>query len=293
MSSPGTAARLLESKSIIVTGAGRGLGRAYAMHAAAEGAAVVVNDVDGEAAESVVEEIRTRGGSAVVCARSVADWAEARELVGLCVDQFGTVDGVVNNAGVISIREPEDEEEASIRSVVEVNLIGSAFVGTHAMKVMIDRRRGSIVNATSSAQLGIHQLGIYGATKGALASITYSWAMDLAKHNVRVNAYSPVASTYMTSLSPIPVSGVPTPEENAAAVTYLLSDLTSDITGQVVQRRGNTLAVMAHPDYTNHVVESDDWTSDMVVDRFGPTLRSGLQPVGDPRLRDAVRQLNA
>lgn len=284
---------VLAQKSVIITGAGRGLGRAYAVHAASEGAAVVVNDIDGAAAEEVVARIHSDGGMAIVSTHSVSDWNAARDLVASCLTAFGRLDGVVNNAGVISICEPADEDESSIRSTVEVNLVGSAFVGTHAMRVMTAQRSGSIVNATSSAQLGIHQLGIYGATKGALASLTYGWAIDLAKHNVRVNAYSPVASTDMTSRSPIPVTGVPTPEDNAAVVTYLLSDLASDVTGQVVQRRGTTLTVMQHPDYSDHVVDSATWTTEDVVRLLGPVLRSGRQPVGDPRIRDSVPSLSS
>jgi hypothetical protein len=97
----------------------------------------------------------------------------------------------------------------------------------------------------------------------------------------------------MTSRSPIPVSGVPTPEDNAAIVSYLLSDLASDVTGQVVARRGRALTLMTHPDYIEHAVESGAWTTDEVSELFGPTLRAERQPVGDPRLRDAVMRLNA
>jgi len=276
---------ILEGKVVIVTGAGAGLGRAYAEHAASEGAAVVVNDIDGETSAETVRSIEDRGGRAIASDHDVADWKAAEALVALAHEEFQGLDGLVNNAGVLSICEPGEETEASIRQQIEVNLMGAAFVGTHAIYAMRAAGGGSIVNATSAAQMGISKISTYGATKGALASLTYGWALDLRSANIRVNGYAPVASTQMTSRSPIPVSGVPTPAENAATVSYLLSDASVGITGQVVQRRGTELVVMSHPDYTDHQATAGDWDTDSVIAHFDPVLRAGLQPVGDPRLR--------
>jgi NAD(P)-dependent dehydrogenase (short-subunit alcohol dehydrogenase family) len=279
--------RILLGSSIIVTGAGDGLGRAYAIHAASEGASVLVNDVDGARAESVVSEITANGGIAVASVQTVADWDSAGKIVEAALAAFGKLDGLVNNAGVISIKEPAAEEEDSLRATVEVNLLGSLFVGTHVIRVLTAQQHGVIVNITSSAQLGIHQLGAYGATKGALASLTYGWSSDLASFNVRVNAYSPTADTQMTRRSPVPVGDAPSSESNAPIVSYLLSDLARDISGQIVQRRGNSLVVMAHPDMTDHSVTVEEWTTERVATQFGPVLRLGRQPVGDPRFRES------
>jgi NAD(P)-dependent dehydrogenase (short-subunit alcohol dehydrogenase family) len=277
---------VLAGKAVIVTGAGTGLGRAYAQHATAEGAAVVVNDIHGDKAAETVRSIESNGGTAIASNHDVADWAAAEELVQLCQKEFGALNGLVNNAGVISIRDPDEETEDSIRQVVTVNLMGATFVGTHAIRAMRTGQGGSIVNATSSAQMGISRLGIYGATKGALASLTYGWALDLAPANIRVNAYAPQASTQMTNHSPIiSVSDVPMPYENAAVVSYLLSDHAAGISGQVIQRRGPDLIVMSHPDITEYRAHADTWDSGAVLTRFDPLLRDGLQPVGDPRLR--------
>jgi NAD(P)-dependent dehydrogenase (short-subunit alcohol dehydrogenase family) len=276
---------ILAGKAVVVTGAGAGLGRAYAEHAAAEGAAVVVNDIAAERAADTVRSIEGNGGRAVASDHDVADWAAAEQLIRLCQNEFGRVDGLVNNAGVISICEPDEETETSIRQVVTVNLMGAAFVGTHAIAAMRAGGGGSIVNATSSAQMGLSRLGVYGATKGALASLTYGWALDLQGANIRVNAYSPVASTQMTDHSPIHLSDIPSAEENAAAVSYLLSDAASGITGQVIQRRGGDLSVMSHPDFTDQRVSAHSWDTPTVIERFDPVLRAGLQPVGDPRVR--------
>jgi NAD(P)-dependent dehydrogenase (short-subunit alcohol dehydrogenase family) len=271
---------VLDGKAVIVTGAGQGLGRAYALDAAAEGASVVVNDIDAVAAETVAAEIAGDGGRAVPVVGSVADWDRAGDLVAVCLKEYGAVDGLVNNAGVLNLTPPWDESEMSIRRVVEVNLLGALFVGTHALRAMVDQGSGSIVNITSSAQLGLSTMGTYGATKGALASLTYSWSVDLGGYSIRVNAYAPVARTAMADMSPVLPPDIPDPADNAAIVTYLLSDLSDGITGQVIQRRGNRLVVLAHPRLTEHGAEADAWTVDTVVDRFDPVLRQHQEPVG-------------
>lgn len=271
---------VLDGKAVIVTGAGQGLGRAYALDAAAEGASVVVNDISAAAAEQVAAEIAGAGGSAVPVVGSVADWDRAGDLVAVCLKEYGAVDGLVNNAGILNLTPPWDESEMSIRRVVEVNLLGALFVGTHAVRAMTDQGSGSIVNMTSSAQLGLSTMGTYGATKGALASLTYSWSVDLGGYFIRVNAYSPVARTAMAEMSPVLPPDIPDPADNAAIVTYLLSDLSDGITGQVIQRRGNRLVLLAHPRLTEHGVEADAWTVATVVDQFDPVLRQHQEPVG-------------
>jgi NAD(P)-dependent dehydrogenase (short-subunit alcohol dehydrogenase family) len=271
---------VLDGKAVIVTGAGRGLGRAFALDAGAQGASVVVNDIDADAAEKVAVEIAESGGQAVASVGSVADWERAAELVATCLKEYGAVDGLVNNAGVLNLTPPWSETEESIRRVVEVNLLGALFVGTHAVRAMIDQGSGSIVNITSSAQLGLGTMGTYGATKGALASLTYSWSVDLGAYFVRVNAYAPVARTAMAEMSPVLPLDIPAPADNAAIVTYLLSDLSDGITGQVIQRRGNRLVVLAHPRLTEHGADANDWTVETVVDRFESVLRQHQEPVG-------------
>jgi NAD(P)-dependent dehydrogenase (short-subunit alcohol dehydrogenase family) len=271
---------VLDGKAVIVTGAGQGLGRAYALDAAAEGASVVVNDIDAAAAEKVAGEIAGGGGRAVPVVGSVGDWDRAGDLVAVCLKEYGALDGLVNNAGVLNLTRPWDESEMSIRRVVEVNLLGALFVGTHAVRAMMDQGSGSIVNITSSAQLGLSTMGTYGATKGALASLTYSWSVDLGGYFIRVNAYAPVARTAMADMSPVLPPDIPDPADNAAIVTYLLSDLSDGISGQVIQRRGDRLVVLAHPRLTEHGAEADAWTVDAVVEEFDPVLRQHQEPVG-------------
>jgi NAD(P)-dependent dehydrogenase (short-subunit alcohol dehydrogenase family) len=277
----------LDGKRIIVTGAGDGLGRAYAVYLAAQGARVVVNDVDAARAAAVAGEITAAGGTAAPAGYSVAQWDGAARIVQLCVSEFGAVDGLVNNAGVIRVEDPWTADEASVMAMISVNLAGTVFAGVHAIRQMIAQGGGAIVNITSSAQLGLPKLAVYGATKGAIASLTYSWALDTAPHGIRVNAYSPVAETAMTTHNPLPRAGLPSPADNAPVVAYLLSDLCSDVTGQVIQRRGDNLVIMTHPDLTHYTAPAHPATIQTLHASFGPVLRAGTQPVGDPRVRSS------
>ncbi|MCU1487017.1 MAG: short-chain dehydrogenase [Actinomycetia bacterium] len=280
----------LTGKAVVITGAGGGLGRAYALHAGAAGGQVIVNDVDGERADAVVAEIRTLGGTAFPSANSVTEWEGAAAIVADCRDAFGRIDGLVNNAGVNLEGGQGGDDEHRLRLTVEVNLLGALFVGEHAITAMKAQRSGSIVNISSAAHLGIPGVAAYGATKGALASLTYCWALDLRAHGVRVNGYLPQGQTpgshavedeRLVAL----VQGQPTPEDNAALVTYLLGDASAGVTGQVIARWNDSLVVLAPPDLTEHGVAADAWPTDVVEGRFDPVLRSGLQPLGDPRFR--------
>lgn len=271
----------LEGKAVVITGAGRGLGRAYAIAAAEEGASVVVNDIDEAGAASTVSEIVAGDGVAIANNDSVATWAGAEGIIASCQDAFGSVDGLVNNAGVVSMDDPWDVEEASSRQMLKVNVLGAFQVGTHAIRAMRAGAGGAIVNCTSSAQLGISRLALYGATKAAHAALTYGWALDVAASGIRVNAFSPVADTYMSHLGGVEPGVLPDPSINAPAVTYLLSDLSADITGQVVQfRPPDTLEVVAHPMMTGHKAAFEQPTAASVAERFGPVLRAHEQPNG-------------
>jgi NAD(P)-dependent dehydrogenase (short-subunit alcohol dehydrogenase family) len=270
---------MLEGKVVIITGAARGLGRAYALDAAREGAAVVVNDID-PVVRCVAEDITAAGGQATVSEDSVATWAGAKAIIASAVDRFGRLDGLVNNAGVIHHRPPWEESEETVRDSIDVNVLGSIFTGIHAMKVMMEQKSGSIVNNSSAGALGAPRRAVYAAAKGALASLTYAWALDLAPHGIRVNAFSSVAETGMSQNNPVPLHGLPTPEHNAPVVTYLLSDASDGITGQVVQHYRNGFMVLSHPDFTDHFAAVTALSAAGVAASFGPVLRAGMQRVG-------------
>jgi NAD(P)-dependent dehydrogenase (short-subunit alcohol dehydrogenase family) len=272
---------LLDGKAIVVTGAARGLGKAYALEAVREGASVVVNDLDEAEVQAVVDEITAAGGKAAGYAASVVSWDGARGIVEHCLERFGKLDGLVNNAGILHAALPHEEDEARVRAIVEVNLLGAIYVGAHALRVMAQQGHGAIVNNTSSSHYGVPGLASYSATKGALASLTYSWAVDMLPFGVRVNAFAPSALTRMSTQSGNPKAlKAPSIEHNVPAVIYLLSDAAEGITGQVVQLRGDDLIVVAHPSLTDAKASAEKWTPSLVATRFGPVLRANIQPLG-------------
>ncbi|MEV1118977.1 SDR family oxidoreductase [Actinosynnema sp. NPDC049800] len=272
---------ILDGKAVIVTGAGRGLGEAYARHAATAGARVVVNDVEG--APSVVASIVDAGGEAVAHTGSVTDPAVAQALVDLCASSFGRVDGLVNNAGVTHFAEPWEDEPDVLRSVVEVNVLGTMYCGTAAAKVM---RGGSIVNVVSGAMLGRAGAAAYSASKGAVASLTLSWAGSLAARDVRVNAVAPLAWTPMMDLDPRAEeisSRDQTPDRMAPLVTYLLSDLAGGVTSQLIRFLPDKLHVISQYAVKQPVLTRDSWDVDAIAAAFDSDLTP--EPPGRARWR--------
>jgi len=252
----------LGGKAIVVTGAGRGLGEAYARSLAAAGAAVVVNDVDGPAADAVAASIAAAGGRAVADAHTVADMAESAEIVEAAVATFGRLDGLVNNAGVFYVAAPEDDDPVRATSMVRTNLLGTLYCGLHAIRHMVRQGTGGvIINDTSGAQAGMSRRGVYGATKGATASLTYSWALDLRRHGIRVNAISPIARTAMVDYGVARgESGTDWPPAHVAPlVTYLMSDDASEVTGQVIRLDGAALSLQSRPGARRWTATADRW----------------------------------
>ncbi len=286
----------LEGKAIVITGAGRGIGAAYARAAAALGARVVVNDRDAAAAEEVAAGIRATGAAAVSHPCDVAQWEPARALVERCVQEFGAIDGLVNNAGVFRMERIHEMTEAACRMTLEVNVLGTMFPSAHAIGHMQRAGRGAIVNVTSGAQMGLVAMGAYGASKGAVASLTYAWAADLPAGTIRVNAVSPSGATQMgehnvgyyrdrgQTIAPNPN----TPEDNAPLVCYLLSDAAAGVHGQVVRIHGRKLALVSHPAVLEPVQEHPSaWTSDAIEEAFARVFCAHLQPVGLRHVRQS------
>lgn len=275
-----------DGKAVVITGAGRGLGRAYAMLAAGKGARVVVNDIDAAAAAETVQAIRDAGGDAVAEGSDIGTWDGAGALVGACVERFGRIDGLVNNAGLFYLSRPQDERPERMRAIVEVNVLGPAFCGVHALRHMLAQDAGAIVNVTSGAHAGISDQAMYGATKGAVASLTYAWAVDVAGTGVRVNAVSPIAKSRMYDAMLAykgPEKSRDTtirPEHNAAPVVFLLSDAAAGINGQVVRISPPRLSLVAHPSEAPGHAMADRWTVEDVRRAFAADLKDSLQPLG-------------
>src|SRR5262249_15188446 len=144
------------------------------------------------------ENILKHGGRAVASGHSVSEPAQAQEIVELCVSEFGSIDGLVNNAGLNYEALPWEEEPDRVAQLVEVHVVGVMYTGIAAVKAMMRQGRGgAIVNVSSGASLGQRKLGVYAASKGAVASLTYSWALDLEEAGIRVNAVCPLAHTRM------------------------------------------------------------------------------------------------
>ena len=275
--------RLLSGKSVIITGAGRGLGQAYAIAMAAEGASMMVNDIDGAEAERTVATITANGGTAIANGDSVSEWTAAKRIVDQCVRSFGAVDVLVNNAALFYGASIWETPERDFDTLVSVNLKGSFNMAHHALEHMVPRKSGSILNVTSGAQMGMERCSIYAATKAGIAGFTYSWALELAPRNIRVNAVSPGATTRMTQTTRRmghPTGGAPPPETNAPLVVFLASDAASHITGQVLRLSGTTLSIYAPPALHRSSSKTNGWTVNDLRKDFHRTMNAYLRPIG-------------
>lgn len=241
----------LQGLATIVTGAAGGLGLAYARDLARRGARLVLNDLDPAALGEAVESVRAAGGVAVAVCADVAEWSTGELLVRRCVEEFGRVDGLVNNAGVLHVAGPAEEDPARFRAALEVNVAGSYTCGIHALRQMLAQGSGSVVNISSGAAYGFPGLAAYGATKAAVLGMTRSWALDVEGTPVRCNAVMPVGATRMAhsaaswvrSVSGTWPAGEVPPERPASVVAYLLDDVSAGINGHVVGYDGHRLSV--------------------------------------------------
>jgi NAD(P)-dependent dehydrogenase (short-subunit alcohol dehydrogenase family) len=199
-----------DGRAVIVTGAGRGVGRSHALLFAARGARVVVADLGGDLdgsgasngpADEVVKEIEAAGGEAVACYASVADEAGAAAIVEAAMDSFGRVDVVVNNAGIAAPLDwIENLTPADYRRMVEVHHLGTVYVTKAAWPHMVAAGYGRVVNTTSEGATGtVPKNSSYGSAKGAVLGFTRSVAIDGARHGIRVNAVLPRANTRMAA----------------------------------------------------------------------------------------------
>ncbi len=264
----------LKGHAVVITGAGQGLGAAYARAAGAAGAQVVVNDINAASAETVAEEIRQAGGLAVAEPRDIRDFAAAEALIQRCISEFGAITGLVNNAALFVDVPFEQSTTDQVRALLEVNVVGLFNCARAAVGPMLSQGRGSIVNVTSGAHTGQPGLSTYGATKGAVASFTYGWSGELRDRGVRVNAVSPMASTPMSHNNP----ALARAETIAPAVLFLLSDRAKDITGQIVRLTGKHLSIMCHPANRAPVLEREVWTLETVAEAFETTLAANQLP---------------
>jgi NAD(P)-dependent dehydrogenase (short-subunit alcohol dehydrogenase family) len=292
----------LTGKVAVVTGSGRGLGLAYATELARRGAAVVVNDVDATVAEEAVAAIAEEGGNAVAEVVPVGTGEAARALVDRAVGEFGRLDVLVNNAGILRDTTVWKMTDDDFDAVITTHLRGT-FTCTRAAAVRM-REQGEggriICVGSPTGQVGNFGQTNYAAAKAGIVGMVRTWAMELARAEITVNAIVPVAATAMTETVPFlkpyvdalkageplpPYArqqlGFGSPEDAAGVVAFLASDEAAGITGQAVGIGGDRLALWSHP--SEVVVELADgtgWSADAIADVWPKQFAAAQQTVG-------------
>jgi len=277
---------ILDGKAAVVTGAGRGIGKGHALQLAKAGASVVVNDVDAEVAREVVEEIAGVGGTAVANTDSVAEKIGADAIVAACVDAFGKIDIMMANAGIVRDRTFLKMSEEDFDAVMNVHVKGTFLCHQAAALSMKEAGTGGVLLSTvSAAHFGNFGQTNYAGAKGAIASMTYTMAMELARYGIRVNAISPSGTTRMsdTYIGPdgkkhrMPFID---PELNGPMLVYLCSDEGNYISGQIFGTGGERIAILHHPRYGHTLLMPGGWTIEEVRKNFHDNLGNRLEPLG-------------
>ena len=280
-----------ENRVVIVTGAGNGLGKAYALELGKRGAKVVVNDlggaVDGSGsgnspADDVVNEIIENGGEAVANYDSVATEDGGESIVQTAVDSFGTVDAVINNAGILRDKSFANMTEKEFSLIIEVHLKGTYFVTQPAFKIMKENNYGRIVNVASPSGLfGNFGQTNYGAAKMGIVGLTNVLAIEGAKYNIKVNVIAPTAYTRMTeALLPEDVGKLFSAELVTPMVTYLASEAcepTHEIFG-VAAGRFARIGIITHEGYVNTEATAEDIANNIEEIR---TITDGSYPLSN------------
>ncbi|TAN13859.1 MAG: SDR family oxidoreductase [Burkholderiaceae bacterium] len=289
---------MLEGKVVVVTGAGGGIGRDFALAMAAEGARVVVNDIGtsthGEGtnqgpAHKVVDEIKAAGGEAVANTDSVADTQGANRIVAAALDTWGRIDGVVNNAGILRDRFFHKMSPDEWDAVIKVHLYGSFNVSRAAAPHFKEQASGAYVNMTSTSGLiGNRGQANYSAAKLGIAALSKSIALDMQKFGVRSNCIAPFAWSRMIGSIPTDTPEQQarvdklkqmTPAKIAPLAVFLLSDRARDVTGQIFAVRNNEIFLMSQPRPIRSVQRSEGWTPETVAEHAMPALKGSFFPL--------------
>jgi 3-oxoacyl-[acyl-carrier protein] reductase len=294
----------LNDKVAVVTGSGRGLGLAYAKALAAAGAAVVVNDVDHEAASSAVKEIENAGGRATAVVAPVGSTETADQLVRAAVDTFGRLDVMVTNAGILRDTVLWKMSDDDFDTVIDVHLRGSFTCARAAAIQMREQGTGGRIVLISSpaGQRGNFGQGNYAAAKAGIVAMARTWAMELGRANVTVNAVVPVAATEMTKTIPAfaPVieeaertgnplpdwvrkdEGMGTPEDVASLIVFLASDASAQVTGQAIGIGGDKLALWSHPQEKTTAYADGGWSADAIAESWSTGVGAEPETFGIP-----------
>ena len=285
-----TGRKLLEGKVALITGAGRGIGRDYALAFAAAGAKVLVNDLGGTTqgegedripAMEVAKEIEDQGGKAVVNFSSVADFGAAQDMVSQAVTELGGLDIVVNNAGILRDVIFHKMTEDDWDSVISVHLKGGFNVSRAAATIFREQESGSFVHMTSTSGLiGNFGQANYAAAKLGIAGLSKSIALDMGRFNVRSNCISPFAWSRMIGTIPIGddvqrarVEKLKTmTTAKIAPVAVALSVPDSKVTGQIFGVRNNEIFLMGQSRPMRSVHRGEGWTPETVLEHAIPSM---------------------
>jgi NAD(P)-dependent dehydrogenase (short-subunit alcohol dehydrogenase family) len=292
----------LSGKVAIVTGSGRGLGLAYAAELARAGAAVVVNDVDAAVADDAVRSITDAGGTAVAEVVPVGTSEAAQALVDRAVTEFGRLDILVNNAGILRDTTLWKMSDDDFDAVITTHLRGT-FTCTRAAAVRM-REQGEggriICVGSPTGQVGNFGQTNYAAAKAGIVGMVRTWALELARAEITVNAIVPVAATAMTETvpflkpyvdalragEPLPAFarqqlGFGSPQDAAGLVAFLASDAAAGITGQAVGIGGDRLALWSHPsEVLVDLADGTGWSADAIADTWPEKFAASQQTVG-------------
>lgn len=282
----------VEDKVVVVTGAGGGIGRDFALALGREGAKVVVNDIgaslqgegrDASRAQAVVDEIVAAGGTAVANAESVADWDGAHRIVTQAVDTYGRIDAVINNAGILRDRFFFNMSKEEWHAVIDVHLNGSFYVSRAAAPHFKSQASGSYIHLVSTSGLiGNFGQANYSAAKLGIAALSKSIAMDMARFNVRSNCISPFAWSRMIGSIPAETEEQKARVERlqrmetskiAPLAVFLASDAALDVSGQVFAVRANEIFLMSQSRPLRSMHASEGWTPQAVAERAMPAMR--------------------
>lgn len=289
---------MLEGKVVAVTGAGRGIGRAIALAAAAEGAKVVVNDYGGSAsgegadatpAQHVVAEIKAAGGFAIANPGSVADPAGARSIVDDALSAFGRIDAVVNNAGFLRDAIFHKMNQPDWDDVIDVHLNGYFYVAKAAAPYFKEQGSGAYVHFTSTSGLvGNFGQANYAAAKMGVVGLSTSIALDMQRFGVRSNCIAPFAWSRLVATiptdTPEQMARVErfksmTPEKIAPLAVFLCSDAAKEVSGQIFAVRKNEIFLFSRPQIVRSAHRSDGWTPASVAEEMLPMLQTSFQPL--------------
>lgn len=270
---------LLAGKRIVITGSSRGLGRAFAVAMAKEGASLVLNGTNADALRDAETLVRKVGGKSTSVLGSVADTAVCERLVRTCVEQYGGIDILVNNAGLVRDRTLFKMSDEEFDEVIAVHLRGSWACGKHAALAMREGGGGQIVNVISNSGLcgGFGQSN-YAAAKAGMLGLQRTWVLELSRYGIRCNAFWPIADTDMTHVvfdnaareaagrgatAPTPAElGFGSADEVAQGMVWLVSDAARHFNGQIMSFNGRKTALWTQPREVHEAFRPTAWSVD-------------------------------